>query len=116
MKNELLEPLESILNAADALVEDAYTSLNAQQSQCIYAVRQVAEHLQQWVASMPELNSTSARMVLDFETRSHLASIIGYAEILLDQDEGPLTEQQQQLVHQIRTSGKLVLHRLTKEA
>jgi hypothetical protein len=115
MKNELLAPLNAILHTVDELLVDTDGSLNSPQSQCVYAVKQVTEHLHQLVVSVPDLNWAKAREMLDFETRSHLASIIGYAEILLDQDEGPLTDRQQRLVRQVRAGGKLVLNRLAKE-
>jgi hypothetical protein len=115
MKNELVAPLQAVLHATDALMVDTDGSLNALQSQCVRAIHQVAGMLMELIVSIPDLNWDKAREMLDFETRSHLASIIGYAEVLLDQDEGPLTSEQEHLVHQIRAGGKLVLNRLAKD-
>jgi hypothetical protein len=115
MKNELVAPLQAVLHATDALMADTDETLNALQSQCVRAIHQVAGILMDLIVSIPDLNWDKARTMLDFETRSHLASIIGYAEVLLDQDEGPLSTDQEQLVHQIRAGGKLVLNRLAKD-
>jgi hypothetical protein len=115
MKNELVAPLQAVLHATDELMADTDETLNALQSQCVRAIHQVSGKLMELIVSIPDLNWEKARTMLDFETRSHLASIIGYAEVLLDQDEGTLTHEQEHLVHQIRAGGKLVLNRLAKD-
>jgi len=65
------------------------------------------------VVSIPDLTWDKTRELLSFETRSHLSSIIGYAEVLLEEGEDTMTEQQRELLRMIRSGGKQILKRLT---
>ncbi|NWF70114.1 MAG: hypothetical protein HXY40_13600 [Chloroflexi bacterium] len=113
MKNELVAPLQAILHTAEALLQDADASLNPVQSQCARAIYKAGSSLMETIVGFPELNWEMTRQVLNYETRSHLASIIGYAEVLLDEDDGPLTSRQQAHALNIRAGGALLLKRLS---
>jgi signal transduction histidine kinase len=111
MKNDLLIPLDTVIRAAEMLLSN--TTLNFPQERIVKSIYDVAVNLHDLIISLPELNSDNAKTVLSYETRSNLASVIGYAEELLEGEEGGLDEAQQQHVRQIRASGRQVLNRLT---
>lgn len=109
MLNSLFAPLDAILQAADQLHAQDDGILNAVQEKLVESIASVARDMQTLFVSLSGLSSESVRELLSFETRSHLASIIGYAEVLLDQSEGALTAEQAQLVQQVRANGTQLL-------
>lgn len=112
MREELLVPLEEIEIATQTLLSQ--TELDFKHEQIIQSVHQVSRNLTDLVVSIPDLTWNKAREVFSFESRSHLASIIGYAESLLDDEETVLNAQQRDLIHHIRQSGKTLLLRLAQ--
>ena len=108
MRDDLLTPLEQISTAAEHLLAD--TDLSFEQEQIVQSVHHVAREMVELVVSIPDLTWDKAREVFSFESRSHLASIIGYAEVLLD--DSKLDSQQVEYVKQVQSSGKHVLSRL----
>ncbi len=114
MKDELLNPLANIVNAAQSLISDDSESVDDPlQQKYVHAIHDDAVRLYDLVVSFPDLTWQRVREMLNYEARSHLASIIGYAEILLDEVDGPLTDNQRQLVHYISTNGKHLLNLLS---
>lgn len=109
MRDNLLNPLKKIDSAAAALLSE--TDLNFDQEQIISMVQTGTATLTELVVTMPDFTLERARDVMSFESRSHLASIIGYAEVLLEQTD-TLSQRQQDLLHTIRASGKQVLAQL----
>lgn len=110
MVNELLRPLNQIIeNANDLLTR---TTLNELQRKFIHAIFTVASELRDLVISIPDLTWKKAQEILNYESRLYLASIIGYAEVLLDENEGELSAYQRERIHEIRSSGKQLLSRL----
>jgi hypothetical protein len=71
-----------------------------------------AERLQHVFISLDGLDATLARPLMDFEMRSHLASIIGYAEVLLNELDAPLNDDQRQHAQAIRTHGETLLRQV----
>ena len=87
------------------------TDLSVEQEQIISMVQTGTATLTELVVSMPDFTLERVREVMSFESRSHLASIIGYAEVLLEQSTS-LSQRQQDLLHTIRACGKQVLSQL----
>ncbi len=114
MVNELLRPLNQIIQNADDLLTN--TTLNELQRKFIHAIFTVSSELRDLVISIPDLTWKKAQDILNYESRLHLASIIGYAEVLLDENEGELSAHQRERVHEIRSSGKQLLSRLASLA
>jgi signal transduction histidine kinase len=110
MVNELLRPLNQMIQNADDLLTQ--TTLNELQRKFIHSIFLVASELRALVISIPDLTWKKAQAILNYESRLHLASIIGYAEVLLDENEGELSAYQRERVHEIRSSGKQLLSRL----
>lgn len=116
MREELLTPLHKIEAALLELLSE--TDLTLEQEQVTQAMQAVNNDLLSLIISVPDLTWGGVRELLSFEARSSLASIIGYAELLLDEAEtGPinrLTHRQQTCVHTVRAQGKSLLSRLMK--
>ena len=114
MKDELVVPLSRIHDSAQGLLTK--TTLTFAQERIVQSIENVAREMLEMVIGVPDVTWETATEVLSFEARSHLASIIGYAEILLDEDDNdmPLTEQQSTYINIIRTDGRKLLIRLTK--
>jgi len=112
MQDELLTPLHRIDDAAQSLLESTY--INFAQEQLLKSVHAVTQQLMTLVIATPDLTWDKARELLSFEARGYLASIIGYAEMLLDESEGQLDEAQRAYAHQIRADGKSLLARLIR--
>lgn len=113
MFNALFNPLSAIIQDSDTLLAQDYGLLNTVQERFIESIMAVARDLQSLFASMSGLSNEAAAELLSYETRSHLASIIGYAEVLLDQTEGALTDEQAHFVQQIRANGTQLLTYVT---
>jgi K+-sensing histidine kinase KdpD len=107
--NELLEPLAVIAQSCEVLLSEAGGLLNVYQERVVISIRQVTSDMQDLLISLPDLNSANTHDLLSYETRSHLASIIGYSEVLLDEEDGSLSDTQKQHVQNVRTAGKRLL-------
>ncbi len=118
MKDALLVPLEQIDLATHTLL--SATELSFQNQQIVQSIQDGTQQMIELVASIPDLTWEKAREVLSFESRSYLASIIGYAEMLLSDVEDDiepgdqLTPEQMALVHKVRQQGKTVFNRLIR--
>lgn len=112
MRDELLNPLTYILERCDVLL--AETSLDFSQERMITAIKSVCREMVDLVISVPDLTWDKARELLSYEARSHLATVIGYTEELLDESEGSLDETQQIAVTDIHEAGVYLLEQLTQ--
>lgn len=112
MKDELLGTLGQIASASDALLTD--TELNDLQRKFLLAIYQSSNNLRDWVITIPDLTWERAAEILSYEGREQLSSIIGYAEVLLEEAEGDLDHRQRGSVHEIRSMGKRLLTRLSQ--
>ncbi len=110
MIDEVLGLLQRITDTCMTLT--GQTMMNMNQEKCVENIRIVAEDLFSVVISVPDLTWDKARELFSFETRQHLASVIGFAEVLLDGEEGPLTEDQRMLIAQIRQDARQLLNDL----
>jgi hypothetical protein len=112
MRDQLIAPLEDIVSASQVLLAD--TSLNVHQEKIVQSIHGVAFDMFGLTVSIPDLTWDRAREIFSFESRSHLASIIGYAEALLEGEEGPLDDGQQEQLTVIWTNGKQLYDTLTE--
>ncbi|MBC8099501.1 MAG: hypothetical protein H7Y11_08660 [Armatimonadetes bacterium] len=99
--------LLEISHSADALLLD--TNLNDAQHGFVQAMYADAKRMLDMVVSFPDVNSPRALEVFSYESRSHLSSIIGYAELLLDGDEGSLDDFQVACVMRINAAGAQIM-------
>ncbi|MEQ8675926.1 MAG: hypothetical protein RLP44_26785 [Aggregatilineales bacterium] len=111
MRENLLTPLQDINHTCEVLLSE--TELDFMNEQIVQSIYHVAQLLTELVISVTDFTGDKAREVFSFESRSHLASIIGYAEVLLDDDDALLKPPQIDLIQQIRDSGKILLTQLT---
>jgi hypothetical protein len=109
MRDELLNPLAVIGDSCEGLMDDANGMLSVSQERVVSSIYEVTRKLYDLVISLPDVDSTSVQTLLSYETRSHLASIIGYIEVLLDEHEDPLTLKQVEYARTIQSNGKHVL-------
>lgn len=112
MIEELLTPLERIIAAADELLTNTVLD-DELHRKFIHSIFTHATEMRDLLITIPDLTWHKARELLSFETRSHLASIIGYAEVMLEEEEGYLSDPQRELLRLIRSAGKQILKRLT---
>lgn len=112
MIEELLTPLERIIVAADELLTNTVLD-DELHRKFIRSIFDNATEIRDLIVTIPDLTWAQAREMLSFETRSHLAAIIGYAEVMLEDEEGYLSDEQRELLRLIRGGGKHILKRLT---
>lgn len=110
MRDELLNPLTFIMERCDILL--AETALDFPQERMVGAIQGVCHEMYDLVISVPDLTWDKARELLSYEARSHLATVIGYAEELLDEAD-KLDESQQNAVADIHEAGVYLLEQLT---
>src|SRR5512145_247062 len=111
-REELLNPMDAIIQACEGLASGTDTELNVYQERFVHAMLRAAANMRDLLISIPETGNV--REILSYEARSNLASIIGYAEVLLDQIEGKLGATQQRHVQAIRANGAQMLNMLTR--
>lgn len=112
MRERFLKPLGAIAKVCEALL--AAQTLNVAQERMIQAIIMAAQTMADSIISFPDEPLEQSSAVLSYETRSHLASIIGYAEALLDGTEGVLTEPQAEQILMIRAYGKQLINTLAR--
>jgi hypothetical protein len=98
MRDNLLYHLREVIDASDYLLQE--TILNDLQRKFLHSIHSVAVDLRQIIMMTPDefLTHERARELFSFETREHLASVIGYAEVLSEKEEGPLNDVQAELI------------------
>lgn len=110
MKADLLAAIDTIRQAAQQLQME--TDLSFSQERMVRAIGAEAVALHDLVLALPDAEPTNVRAVVSYEARSHLASIIGYAETLLQEPDDPLNEQQHEHASRIAWGGKAILNHL----
>jgi hypothetical protein len=111
MLDDLLTPLGHIITAADDILTK--TALDDElQRKFIHSIFTVATDMRDLVFATPDLTWDKARIIFSYESRQHLASIIGYAEVMLEEDEGVLNNDQRRRLITIHKNGKVILKRL----
>jgi signal transduction histidine kinase len=109
--DDIFRLLAIMIDSADEMLLE--TDLNDLQRKFINGIFHGAVELRDLFLSFPDFTMERAREVVNFETRSQLSGIIGYAEVLLDETEGDLNAFQRAKVHDIRSAGKELLRILT---
>jgi len=113
MRDELLYPLNQVLESADILLTN--TILNDLQRKFLHDIHTVAQNLQHLIVmTSPELMTIErARELFSFETRELLSSMIGYAEVLESEEDGELSQIQHQHVANIHAHSVELLSVIT---
>lgn len=112
MHEEFLKPLNDIIQASEELL--THTELDELQRKFVLTIHTLATQLRDMVFSIPDFSWERAREIFSFETRSHLNTIIGYSEELLDLAGDSINEEQQNLVRHIENSGRTLLDSMTR--
>ena len=108
--DDLFTSLRIMLDECDALLLE--TSLNDLQRRFVNNIFQGSLDLRDLFLTLPDVSHPRVREVMSFETRNNLSAIIGYAEVLLDEEDGELSVRQRHHVHAIRSAGKQLLQRV----
>lgn len=115
MNDDLFAPLDRIMRSADAIMSDETVGeLNPFQWKFVNAIQTASREIGELLISASSLSGDKAQEVLSFELRSHLSSVIGYAESLLEETDGELTPVQRQQVLDIGTNGRELLNRVLR--
>ncbi len=110
MQDDIVQPLITIIENANSLLGES--GLDDGQQQVVHTILGEATKLRDLVIAVSDITMEKVMMVLDFEARQQLASIIGYTEMLLD-DSDLLTQRQGRLLETIRRAGLSLLKAIT---
>lgn len=110
MVEELLTPLKSVIKVVDTLLEE--DTFNDMQRTFLYNISTEAHKLQSVLLTIPDLSYENAKHLLSFEGRSHLSSVIGYTEELIEEAEGQLNDEQGTVLEQVRNKSIHLLEQL----
>jgi len=108
MRDDLLTPLGRITKSCNQLQSE--TMLTMQQENMIDNIRAMSDELFGVIISVPDLTWDKARELLSFEARDKLTAMLGFAEILLDQEEGPINDKQAEIIQQIGEDSTTLLN------
>lgn len=113
MRDELLNPLDQVLQSSDLLLQR--TILNDLQRKFLHSIHTVAQDLHQLIVmTSPELLTIErAREMFSYETRELLSSMIGYAEVLGSEEEGELSDAQFEHIENIHINATTLLNIIT---
>jgi len=102
MIDQLLAPLNWISGIVNKLLKEE--TFNDMQRTFLYNIATEVEALRTLLLTIPDVTAERAKQLLSYEGRSHLASVIGYAEELVDETEGELTDIQRDLLFDVRAN------------
>lgn len=115
MQKQLLNSTDTITGVCEALLAETDGPLSVYQQRMAEAMLQAAHALHDLLVSLPDMEAANVKKLLSYEARSHLASIIGYAEVLLDEeDEEALCDKQRAQAQAIRSAGKQMLNQIIR--
>lgn len=107
MVDQLLAPLNWVSGIINKLLEEEI--FNEMQRTFLYNIATEVDALRTLLLTVPDTSTDHAKELLSYEGRSHLASIIGYLEELLDEVEGELSDTQRDLLFEVRSSSMQLL-------
>lgn len=107
MRNELLNPLKTILTQTHMLLSEPDTELTDQQLRFIESICEATMKLRNLLISVPE--SMLERAMISYEVRAYLTSIIGYADEMLYDSTPKLNSIQMGYVRDIRSNSSSLL-------
>lgn len=110
MEKTLLEPLTSMHHTCDTLLRES--TLNELQRKFLAAIADEIRELQTLIITVPDVKWARAQEMLSYEGRSRLSSIMGYADVLLEEDDGSLSADQRAALDDVRAKGWEILVRL----
>lgn len=110
MLEQLLAPLNWVIAVVDKLLTEE--TFNEMQRTFLFNIATQAHELRSLLLTVPAISLEKGRQLLSFEGRSHLASIIGYTEELLEELEGGLSDEQRELLLEVRSSSLQLLSQL----
>lgn len=115
MQKQLLNSTDTITTVCETLLAETDGPLSVYQQRMAEAMLQAAHALHDLLVSLPDTETANVKKLLSYEARSHLASIIGYAEVLLDEeDEEALHDKQREEAQAIQAAGKQMLNQIIR--
>lgn len=114
MSDSIVAPLSWTISTSETLLNK--TTLSDRQRQCIVNIADEAHALHDMVIALEGLPLQHVQQTVSYEGRSHLATIIGYSEMLLEDDEihNELDANQRDLLSEIQANGQELLNWLNK--
>lgn len=107
MVEQLLAPLNWIIGIVDKLLIEE--NFNDMQRKFLFNISTGAHELRSLLITAPVVSLEKSREILSYDGRSYLAAIIEHAEELLDEVEGELTDEQRDLLFEVRSSAMQLL-------
>ena len=108
MEDDPLATLNTIADSSGKLLSEKLGLLTPAQIRAVEAITASAREIAEALVILFD-PSEQAKTLLSYETREHLAAIMGYAEMLLEGGDGALNPTQTQHLHLIRANGKMLL-------
>jgi hypothetical protein len=108
MNDDPLESVRAITNSARKLLSEKLGLLTPAQIRALEAITTSAQEIEKAMIILFD-PSEQAKTLLSYETREHLAAVMGYTEMLLEGGDGAFNPTQIQRLHHIRASGKMLL-------
>lgn len=112
MQEKIVKAIVLTLDVTDYIL--VKTTLNELQRDYVLNMFNVATELRDFIITTPEGMMEIAPAFFGFEVRSQLNALIGYAELLLDESDGELSNRQREAIHEARSAGKQLLIYLTQ--
>lgn len=112
METRIVKAIAMTLEATDYVL--VRTTLNELQREYALKMLSVATALRDLVITTPEGMIELAPAFFSFEVREQLNALIGYAELLLDESDGELSNRQREALHEARSASKQLLLYLTQ--
>jgi hypothetical protein len=103
-----LETVRAITGSAGKLLSEKLGLLTPAQTRALEVINGSATKIEDTLVILFD-PSEQAKNLLSYETREHLAAIMGYAEMLLEGGDGAFNPSQIQHLHHIRANGKMLL-------
>jgi signal transduction histidine kinase len=112
MTETLFAPINWIVTITDKLLTEA--TITDKQRKFLLSIASEAKELHSLILSIPDLSMEQDKQMMSYDGRSHLTSIIGYSEVLLDEIEGELSDSQRNLLREIRSNGRELLVQISE--
>lgn len=101
--------VKHILHIADKLHSERYGVLSDGQSHCFDAIERATRQYRDVLIYADDSHSENALRFLSYETREMLATVLGYAEMLIEGEYGQLNNSQIQQLYLMRAESKRLL-------
>lgn len=107
MAERMLAPINWIVGIVDKLLSE--DTFNDKQQIFLMTIEKEAQALQTLIATFEEQEQAKAKETLNIDGQSHLSSIIGYTEKLLDEVESKQMDTQRDLLFEMRFQARQLL-------